>query len=168
MKPFTPPVKVPPARQALHARLLCTPSLGATRQLELERLLCMLWPQTAQASALGQSPVRGRNLSGKECTVCAGACNLGSFVLDDVHPPTQDSSSGFHAAGRWLNARSEPLRQRTLRQNGQGLLELFPRELSRTLLRLLLALHGFGNAHVIELGESLHHTNPAINIHSEN
>ena len=37
-------------------------------------------------------------------------------------------------------------------------LEFVPRELSRTLLRLLLRLHGFGNAHVIELGESLHHS----------
>ena len=64
----------------------------------------------------------------------------------------------FHAAGWWLNARSEPSQQRTLRQNGQSLLELVPRELSRTLLRLLLTLHGFGNAHVIELGESLHHS----------
>ena len=54
--------------------------------------------------------------------------------------------------------RSEPLHQRTLRQNGQSLLELVLRELSRTLLRLLLRLHGIGNAQVIELGESLHHS----------
>ena len=32
----------------------------------------------------GQVRVRGCNLTGKGCTVCAGARNLGSFVLDDV------------------------------------------------------------------------------------
>ena len=63
-----------------------------------------------------------------------------------------------HLSRRWLDTWSEPLRQRTLRKNGQSLLELVPKKLSRTLLRLLLRLHGFGNAHVIELGESLHHT----------
>ena len=65
---------------------------------------------------------------------------------------------GFMLLEWWLDARSGPVQQRTLRQNGQSLLELVPRELSRTLLQLLLALHGFGNAHVIELGESLHHS----------
>ena len=105
----------------------------------------------------GQVRVRGCNLTGKGCTVCAAA-QPWQLRARRRPPSTQDSSSGFHAAGWWLNARSEPSQQRTLRQNGQSLLELVPREVSRTLLRLLLTLHGFGNAHVIELGESLHHS----------
>ena len=48
-------------------------------------------PRTAGPASLcthgthcGQVRVRGCNLTGKGCTVCAGARNLGSFVLDDV------------------------------------------------------------------------------------
>ena len=39
-------------------------------------------------------------------------------------PSKRDSSSGFHAAEWWLDTRSEPSQQRTLRQNGKSLLEL--------------------------------------------
>ena len=74
-------------------------------------------PQTGRASALSQSPARGRNLTGKGCTVCAGARNLGSFVLDDFFRRRKIRAQGF-----MLNARSEPLQQRILRQNGQSLL----------------------------------------------
>ena len=58
-------------------------------------------------------------------------------------------SGSMHGLSRSNNALSD---------RKESLLELVPRELSRTLLRLLLRLYGFGNAHVIELGESLHHS----------
>ena len=131
---------------ALHTRLGCDKSAAA------RPVVVHASPQTARDAALGQSPVRGRNLTGKRYTICAGARNLGSFVLDDVLRRSEIRAQGFML----LNC--GPLQQRTLRQNGQSLLELVPREPSRMLPRLLLTLHGFGNAHVIELGESLHHS----------
>ena len=105
----------------------------------------------------GQVRVRGCNLTGKGCTVSAGARNLGSFVLDDVFRRRKIRAQGFMLLdGGSMHGLSR--RNNALRQNGQSLLELVPRELSRMLLRVLLRLHGFGNAHVIELGESLHHS----------
>ena len=129
-------------------QLVCTLGLGATRQLELDQLLCTLrlcwspepdllrtvslqqspclpacsschtgscaenrascgvWstgplrpsaarqlvpPRSAEPASLcthgthcGQVRVRDCNLTGNGCTVCAGARNLGSFVLDDA------------------------------------------------------------------------------------
>ena len=43
----------------------------------------------------GQVRVRGCNLTGKGCTVCAGARNLGSFVLDDVFRRRKIRAQGF-------------------------------------------------------------------------
>ena len=43
----------------------------------------------------GQVRVRGCNLTGKGCTVCAAARNLGSFVLDDVFRRRKIRAQGF-------------------------------------------------------------------------
>ena len=43
----------------------------------------------------GQVRVRGCNLTGKGCTVCAAALNLGSFVLDDVFRRSKIRAQGF-------------------------------------------------------------------------
>ena len=50
-----------------------------------------------------------------------------------------------------------PSQQCAPRQNEQNLLELVPRVLNRTPLRLLLAWHDLGNTHGHELVEVLHH-----------
>ena len=106
-----------------------------------------------------RSECRGCNLTGKGYTVCAGARNLGSFVLDDVLRRRKDSSSGFHAAGWWLNSRPGSLQQRTLRQNGQSLLSSSsPEGSAASFCDFSSDFHSFGNAHAIELGESPHHS----------
>ena len=125
---------------ALHARL------GSDKTAAARPVFVDASPQTARASAIGQSPVRERNLSGKRYTVCAGARYLGSFVLDDVLRRRKIRAQGFmllhggsiHGLSRCNNA---------LRQKGQSLIELVPRlsilELSRTarLSRMALATH---------------------------
>ena len=63
----------------------------------------------------GQVRVRGCNLTGKGCTVCAGARNLGSFVLDDVFRRRKIRTQGFmlldggsmHGLSRRNNALSD-------------------------------------------------------------
>ena len=63
----------------------------------------------------GQVRVRGCNLTGKGCTVCAGARNLGSFVLDDVFRRRKIRAQGFmlldggsmHGLSRCSNALSD-------------------------------------------------------------
>ena len=161
------------------SQLLCTPGLGATRQLELGQLLCTLrpcwspepdllptvslqqspclpacssshtgscaenrascgvWstgplhpsaarppvpPRSAGPASLcthgthcGQVRIRGCNLTGKGCIVCAGARNLCSFVLDDVCRRRKIRAQGFillesgsmHGLSRCNNALSD-------------------------------------------------------------
>ena len=137
---------------ALHTRLGCDKTAGA------RPVVVRASPQTARASALGQSSVRGRNLTGKGCNVCAGVRNLGSFALDDVFRRRKIRAQGFMLLDDGSMHGLDPFNNSLSDRIGQSLLELVPRELSRTLLRLLLTLHGFGNAHVIELDESLHHS----------
>ena len=63
----------------------------------------------------GQVRVRGFNLTGKGCTVCAAARNLGSFVLDDVFCRRKIRVQGFmlldggsmHCLSRCNNALSD-------------------------------------------------------------
>ena len=63
----------------------------------------------------GQVRVRGCNLTGKGCTVCAAARNLGSFVLDDVFCRRKIRAQGFmlmdsgsiHGLSRCNNALSD-------------------------------------------------------------
>ena len=61
----------------------------------------------------GQVRVRGCNLTGKGCTVCAAARNLGSFVLDDVFCRRKIRAQGFmdcgsiHGLSRCSNALSD-------------------------------------------------------------
>ena len=47
----------------------------------------------------GQVRVRGCNMTGKGCTVCAAARNLGSFVLDDVFRRRKIRAQGFMLLG---------------------------------------------------------------------
>ena len=99
-------------------------------------------PRSARPASLcthgtpcGQVRVRGCNLTGKGCTVCAGVRNHGSFALDDVFCRRKIRAQGFmlldsgsmHGLGPCNNALSDRM---------ESLLELVPRELSRSLLRL--------------------------------
>ena len=105
---------------------------------------------------LGPSPRLQSDWQGVHCLrwcsqPLAASCSMTSFRRSKIRAQgfTLLDGGSMQGLGRCNNA---------LRQNGQSLLELVARELSRTLLRLLLTLHGFGNAHVIEFGESLHHS----------
>ena len=85
-------------------------------------LLGNLFPRSAGPATLcthgthcGQVRVRGCNLTGKGCTVCAAARNLGSFVLDDVFRRRKIRAQGFmlldggsmHGLNRCSNALSD-------------------------------------------------------------
>ena len=106
----------------------------------------------------GQVRVRGCNLTGKGCTVCAAARNLGSFVLDDVFRRRKIRAQGFMlldgGSMHGLSRRNNALSDRMDRASSSS----FPESSAARFCDFSSHFTALATHMSLKLGESLHHS----------